>query len=84
MKYTCPICDYPDLDEEPYYSYEICPVCYFESGCDDGGLKGGKDSAVRLKWLKELRRRWETDGRLWPQDPIRNPKFRDDIADEKS
>ena len=40
MKYQCPVCGYPDLEEEPRSkegggSYEICPSCFFEFGYDD-------------------------------------------------
>ena len=79
MKYTCPICDYPDLDEEPYGSFEICPRCYCEFGLDDGSF--AKDSQERADWLAALRLRWETDGRLWPQDPIRNPNLAKEILE---
>jgi len=65
MKYICPICDYPNLSEEPFYSYEVCPQCYFESGVDDA-MGGNKDSEERIKWLAVLRDRWQKEKRLWP------------------
>jgi len=64
MKYICPICNYPDLDEEPYCSYEICPRCWFEPGYEDGGAGLEKDSEEREKKLQELRIKWLENGRL--------------------
>lgn len=37
MKYTCPVCGWPELREHPYGptgagSYEICPCCGIEFG----------------------------------------------------
>ncbi|HEX2914906.1 MAG TPA: CPCC family cysteine-rich protein [Chloroflexia bacterium] len=31
--YPCPCCGYKVFDEEPYGSYDICPVCFWE--CDN-------------------------------------------------
>lgn len=63
MKYACPVCHSDNLEEEPFYSYEVCPKCYFESGVDDSGLDKG--SADRAKWLKTLRDNWLKTGDLW-------------------
>jgi hypothetical protein len=64
--HTCPICDYPNLTEEPFYSYEICPGCGCEFGVDDGGLAKGKKLD---DWHLVLRDRWKKTGRLWPEKP---------------
>jgi len=68
MSYACPICDYPDLAEEPYYTYEICPRCHIEFGIEDAfpGPDGhghlAKDSAERKEKLQELREKYLRDG----------------------
>ena len=41
MKFTCPVCGYPELEEPPRSprtgggSYEICPSCGFQFGVTD-------------------------------------------------
>lgn len=40
MMYTCPVCNYNELDEPPYNTHgygsdEICPCCVFQFGYDD-------------------------------------------------
>ena len=57
MSYACPVCDYPELTEEPFASFEICPRCGIEFGYEDAA-PGGKDSPERLARLRELRQRW--------------------------
>ena len=32
-KYQCPCCRYYTLDNQPYNTFQLCPVCYWE---DDG------------------------------------------------
>ena len=67
IKFTCPVCDYPDLLEEPFHTYEICPQCNIEFGYDDAGRdEDGKpweiDSSGRLKRLKDLRKKYLKHG----------------------
>jgi hypothetical protein len=61
MKYICPVCGYPDLDEAPYDaqsnpSYNICSCCGFEYGFDDGSKKNT---------FKEFREKWIYEGCNW-------------------
>jgi hypothetical protein len=63
VKYVCPICHFDGLEEEPFYSYEVCPKCSFESGVDDGGLD--KDSEDRTHWHGVLRDRWLKTGDIF-------------------
>lgn len=69
MKYTCPVCDYPDLVEEPYFSYEICPCCGTEFGYDDfikdHNSRSVADQVVRAECHKQLRIKWEAAGKVW-------------------
>ena len=54
MPHTCPVCDYPDLEEEPYYSYEICLRCGVEFGYE---LFGEPGTTAYDAYVEELRRR---------------------------
>tara|TARA_B100000614_G_C14374051_1_gene422668 strand:+ start:446 stop:640 length:195 start_codon:yes stop_codon:yes gene_type:complete len=58
MNYVCPVCDYPELTEEPYYSFEICPQCGIEFGYEDAVASRDKNSPQRLARLQELRQKW--------------------------
>ncbi len=71
MKYNCPVCGYNKLtfkpyDEKGYASFEICPCCGFEFGCDDFPDKE--------KAFVEWRENWINGGCNWfsrnssPQD----------------
>ncbi|MEW4415272.1 hypothetical protein [Clostridium sp. AN503] len=56
MKYMCPICNYNGLFEKPYDengngSYEICPCCDFEFGCDDFPDKEKQQDMWKQKWI---------------------------------
>ncbi|WP_173714616.1 hypothetical protein [Clostridium beijerinckii] len=55
--YTCPVCNYNELDEAPYNargygSDEICPCCGFQFGCDDYPNKEEGQKKWREKWIK--------------------------------
>ena len=59
--YMCPVCGFPDLEDEPYTedgtpSYEICECCGFQFGYQEGGERAHTD------W----RQRWITNGTVWP------------------
>ena len=56
MKYTCPVCHFPDLIEPPRGksgggSFEICPSCGFQFGVSDDDL-GFTHAQWRAKWLE--------------------------------
>jgi Cysteine-rich CPCC len=53
MKYTCPVCGYPDLDEKPI-NHEICPSCGTQFGYDD-----------YLRPHADLRQEWLDSGANW-------------------
>lgn len=55
-KYTCPVCEYNQLTEEPFNkknepSYEICPCCGFEFGFN--GDNKHTFNKYRQEWIKE-------------------------------
>lgn len=57
MKNTCPVCGYDKLDFKPYNekgyaSFEICPCCGFEFGCDDFPNKEKAFIEWRKNWIK--------------------------------
>ncbi len=57
MDYTCPVCGFSELTEEPYSdsgggSYEICYCCGYEFGVTDDDL-GFSIEQWRKKWIKE-------------------------------
>jgi transcription elongation factor Elf1 len=57
MKYFCPVCGYPELNEIPYDdlgnpSYEICSCCGYEFGFDDNSKNINFDT-YRKKWINE-------------------------------
>lgn len=58
MSYICPVCGFDKLSFQPYDenglpSYEICPCCGFEFGCDDFPDKEKAFDKWRLKWIEE-------------------------------
>lgn len=58
MRYTCPVCGYPELEEDPRTrSFEICPSCLTEFGYSDA--RRGYD-ALRADWIAE-HARWGSE-----------------------
>lgn len=53
MRWTCPVCGYPDMTEPPK-DYYICPSCGTEFGNDD-----------TLFTYDELREHWLENGARW-------------------
>ena len=63
MGFVCPVCGYPNLEEEPWSpsgvsSFEICPQCKIEFGYDDatGGhveQRGEIYAKWRQKWMDQ-------------------------------
>lgn len=56
MRFTCPVCGYPDLESEPRTdenggSYEICWSCGFEFGVTDDDL-GYTYESWRREWIE--------------------------------
>ncbi len=53
MSYTCPVCGYPELTEDPNYdaSFEICPSCTFHFRVTDDD-KGYTYEQWRDKWVQ--------------------------------
>lgn len=61
MKFTCPVCGYAGLDEEPRTasgggSFEICPSCGFQFGVTDD------DQGVTYE---QWRHWWIEGGMVW-------------------
>ena len=61
MPFTCPVCGFPDLEEQPRGkstggSYEICPSCGFQFGVSDDGR--GFD-------FEQWRQLWIDGGMIW-------------------
>jgi hypothetical protein len=53
MKYNCPVCGYPDLQEKPI-NHEICPSCGTQFGYEDF-----------LRSHTDLRQEWLANGAKW-------------------
>jgi hypothetical protein len=56
MSFTCPVCGYPGLNEQPRSevnggSYEICPSCGFQFGVSDED-RGISDDQWRQAWIR--------------------------------
>jgi hypothetical protein len=69
MAFVCPVCGYPNLEEEPHgketgASYEICPSCFFQFGFDDDD-KGITYEEWRMRWVNEGMP-WRSRGRASP------------------
>jgi hypothetical protein len=65
MHYLCPVCGYPELDEEPLdYSGEICPSCRFQFGYHD------LDSHITFE---QWRQQWITQGMIWDKGQSQPP-----------
>ena len=69
--YTCKVCGYPKLHDEPEYADEMCPSCAFEYGYDDRDL-GIPYEEWREKWIAKGIP-WEADINYKPEnwDPRR-------------
>ena len=74
--FTCPVCGYPCLDEEPESvegggsSYEICPSCGFQFGVTDDA-RGETYSSWRAKWVAKGMP-WDSEG-IYPRPERWNP-----------
>ncbi len=77
MHYTCLICGYPNLSEQPfdglkfYSTHEICPSCGFHYGYDD--LNGTGEYPKHFKELdiiKVYRENWLKNGAKWWSESI--------------
>lgn len=71
VSFTCPVCGYPGLSEEPRSptsgaSYEICPSCGFQFGFDDED-QGISDEHWRQRWVSSGMR-WASAGQLPPKN----------------
>lgn len=55
QRYTCPVCDYKELDEPPFHSHEICPQCGTQFGYDDNMLT---HEQLRLAWIADGSKFW--------------------------
>jgi hypothetical protein len=69
MTYTCLVCGYPDLKEQPHGessggSYEICPSCGFQFGVsdDDRGFT-----------YEQWRQKWIDGGMVWDKGRTKPP-----------
>jgi hypothetical protein len=64
--YQCPVCGYPDLDEQPWVgdsaSFEICPSCGTQFGYSDAA-PGGEVERIQLH--RRLREVWSAAGYHW-------------------
>jgi hypothetical protein len=69
VRYTCPVCGYPDLHDIPRTdeggSYEICPSCGFQFGVSDDDQDYSDDV-----W----RRRWAENGAQWSSVGMQPPQ----------
>ena len=64
--FRCPVCGFPELDEQPYTdeggaSYEICECCGFQFGWTDDD-QGISFEQWRAKWVADGMP-WDTSGR---------------------
>jgi hypothetical protein len=68
IRYTCPVCGYPDLTDMPRTesggSYEICWSCGFEFGVTDDDLGYSYET-----WRDE----WILRGMPWASPDVRTP-----------
>ena len=66
MTWTCPVCGYDGLPDEPWSkdggSDEICPSCGIQFGYDDAA--GGDFAARKLEW-QAWRQKWINNGMKW-------------------
>jgi hypothetical protein len=61
--FDCPVCGYPNLQELPEDSFEICPSCGTEFGYQDATSSHA-----------ELRRRWMKRGAQWHSRSVQRPQ----------
>ena len=75
MKYTCPACGFPDLDEPPWSetsgpSLEICVSCGIQFGYTDAC---GGDLEQQRSFYSEWRAEWIRKGMPWTSVGISPP-----------
>jgi len=81
MSFSCPVCGYPDLQEEPYDtdgggSDEICRSCGTHFGYDD--FAGG-NWIWRLEIYRKLRTAWIEKGMQWWSSGTARPQLWDPL-----
>lgn len=55
-KFICPVCGYPELEEDAstsYHTYEICPCCFSQSGFDLFPEFPETIIELRIAWIKD-------------------------------
>lgn len=68
MSYTCPVCEWPNLRDDPMEGlHEICPQCGIQFGYWDAG------SEHPSVYHKALRERWIAAGRPWHSKVVVKP-----------
>ncbi len=75
MKYTCLVCGYSELEENPFdgkqfhSTHEICPSCGFHYGYDDlNGTAEYPEDYDEFKIIQAYRRKWISNGMKWKHD----------------
>jgi hypothetical protein len=69
MPFICPVCGFPDLEEQPRGeatggSYEICPSCGFQFGVSDD------DQGITYE---QWRQQWIDSGMIWDKGRTEPP-----------
>ena len=77
MSFVCPVCGYPDLDENPRGestggSYERCPSCGIQFGYDD---EAGGNLDARAEIYEKWRHQWIERGMRWHSVGIPQPRY---------
>ena len=75
MSFVCPVCGYPDLDENPRGeltggSYEICPSCGIQFGYND---EAGGNPEARAGAYEKWRKLWIESGMIWDKGRTEPP-----------
>ena len=75
MSFICPVCGYPDLEEQPRSdstggSYEICPSCGIQFGYSD---EAGGDKDARKELYRRWREEWIKAGMTWDKGRTKPP-----------
>ena len=87
VRYTCPVCGYDELNEEPWSEHsgssdEFCPSCGIQFGYHDD--VANHDVIARGEIWKKWRQKWVENGMPWSSVGIKPPSDWDPVKQLKN
>lgn len=78
MGFVCPVCGYPDLENQPHdaeggASDEICPSCGIQFGYSDEPMACGGPDLPPEEIYRLWRQKWIAEGMIWDKGRSKPP-----------